>query len=201
MISWVTRSAPHRKRSSFRIGFSSSGHIQWATWNSAPTERSTHQPERAPTPITSISVRHRRLRQTLHQAIHPAEGGALRSQDLQTSSDPVGLDGTIIRIDPDTGAALPDNPLIASADANARRVVAYGLRNPFRFTIKPGTNELWIADVGWAEWEEINRLPNPLSSVVANFGWPCYEGPTAQPGYDAANIPICENPTRNRSWD
>ena len=122
-----------------------------------------------------------------------AEGGALRSQDLQTSSDPVGLDGTIIRVDPDTGAALPDNPLIASADPNARRVVAYGLRNPFRFTIKPGTNELWIADVGWVDWEEINRLPNPLSSVVANFGWPCYDGPTRQPGYDAANIPICEN--------
>ena len=36
-----------------------------------------------------------------------AEGGALRSQDLRTSSDPVGLDGTVIRVDPATGAALP----------------------------------------------------------------------------------------------
>ena len=40
-----------------------------------------------------------------------AEGGALRSQDLRTSGDPVGLDGTVIRVDPATGAALPDNPL------------------------------------------------------------------------------------------
>ena len=39
-----------------------------------------------------------------------AEGGALRSQDLRTSGDPVSLDGTVIRVDPATGAALPDNP-------------------------------------------------------------------------------------------
>ena len=66
------------------------------------------------------------------------------------------------------------------------------MRNPFRFTVKPGTNELWIGDVGWADWEEINRLENPLSSMVANFGWPCYEGAARQPGYDAANSPLCE---------
>ena len=35
-----------------------------------------------------------------------AEGGQLRSQDLRTSGDPVTLDGTIIRINPDTGAAI-----------------------------------------------------------------------------------------------
>jgi glucose/arabinose dehydrogenase len=39
-----------------------------------------------------------------------AEGGALRSQDLRTPSDPVSLDGTIIRVDPATGAGLPNNP-------------------------------------------------------------------------------------------
>src|SRR5688500_15965092 len=41
-----------------------------------------------------------------------AEGGALRSQDLRTIGDPVSLDGTILRVDPDTGAAMPGNPLI-----------------------------------------------------------------------------------------
>ena len=40
-----------------------------------------------------------------------AEGGALRSQDLRTTGDPVTLDGTIIRVDPATGAGLPNNPL------------------------------------------------------------------------------------------
>jgi glucose/arabinose dehydrogenase len=31
------------------------------------------------------------------------EGGALRSQDIRTGGDPVTLDGSIIRLDPDTG--------------------------------------------------------------------------------------------------
>ena len=121
-----------------------------------------------------------------------AEGGALRSQDLQTTGDPVSLDGSIIRVDPATGAGLPDNPLAASADPNARRIIAYGLRNPFRFTHRPGTDELWVGDVGWNDWEEINVVSDPNDSVVENFGWPCYEGNGRQPGYDSANLNICE---------
>jgi len=121
-----------------------------------------------------------------------AEGGALRSQDLQTTGDPVSLDGSIIRVDPTTGAGLPDNPLAASADPNARRIIAYGLRNPFRFTHRPGTDELWVGDVGWNDWEEINVVSDPNDSVVENFGWPCYEGNGRQPGYDSANLNICE---------
>ncbi len=46
-------------------------------------------------------------------------------------------------------------------DPNARRIVGYGLRNPFRITTRPGTNEVWIGDVGWSDWEEINRLVSP----------------------------------------
>jgi glucose/arabinose dehydrogenase len=122
-----------------------------------------------------------------------AEGGALRSQDLRTTTgtDPVTLDGTLIRIDPNTGAAMPDNPLFSNPDVNAKRIVAYGLRNPFRFTQRPGTNEIWIGDVGWNTWEEINRLQNPLS--LTNFGWPCYEGVGHQFSYDNLNLNICEN--------
>jgi glucose/arabinose dehydrogenase len=122
-----------------------------------------------------------------------AEGGALRSQDLRTSGDPVSLDGTIIRVDPATGAGLPDNPLAASADPNARRIIAYGQRNPFRFTTRPGTDELWAGDVGWNDWEEINVVADPNDGLVENFGWPCYEGNGRQSGYDGLNLNICEN--------
>jgi glucose/arabinose dehydrogenase len=122
-----------------------------------------------------------------------AEGGALRSQDLRTTADPASLDGTIIRVHPSTGEALPTNPLFGSGDANARRVIAYGLRNPFRFAFRPGTSEIWIGDVGWNEWEEINTIDDPTDGVVENFGWPCYEGNAAQPGYDAAGLALCEN--------
>jgi glucose/arabinose dehydrogenase len=122
-----------------------------------------------------------------------AEGGALRSQDLRTSGDPVSLDGSVIRVDPATGAGAAGNPLAASADANARRVIAHGLRNPFRFTFRPGTSELWVGDVGWNDWEEINRIPNATDAAMENFGWPCYEGVGHQLGYDGANLSICEN--------
>ncbi|HYK94962.1 MAG TPA: PQQ-dependent sugar dehydrogenase, partial [Candidatus Dormibacteraeota bacterium] len=122
-----------------------------------------------------------------------AEGGALRSQDLRTPGDPTGLNGTIIRIDPATGAALPTNPLYGSSDANARRIIAYGLRNPFRYAVRPGTNELWVADVGWTDWEEIDRISNPADATVENFGWPCYEGMGRQSGYENANLNICTN--------
>ena len=120
-----------------------------------------------------------------------AEGGALRSQDLRTSGDPAGLDGAILRVDPNTGAAPPDNPNALSSDPNARLIIGYGTRNPFRFTFRPGTDELWIGDVGWNTWEEIDRIQTPTASVM-NFGWPCYEGAGRQSGYDSANLNICE---------
>jgi glucose/arabinose dehydrogenase len=122
----------------------------------------------------------------------PSEGGALRSQDLRTRSggDPVTLDGSIIRVDRRTGGGVPGNPLQFDGDANARRIVAHGFRNPFRFTRRPGTNELWVGDVGWDTHEEINRVLD--ATTLRNFGWPCYEGSAAQGTYDALNLPICE---------
>ena len=86
---------------------------------------------------------------------------------------------------------IAGNPFASSSDANARRIVAYGLRNPFRINFRPGTRELWAGDVGWNEWEEINTLTD-ASDAVENFGWPCYEGTPRQPGYDNQNLPICE---------
>jgi glucose/arabinose dehydrogenase len=122
------------------------------------------------------------------QSFPTSEGGALRSQDLLTSGDPAGLDGTVIRVDPDTGAGVPGNPLFSSADPNARRVVADGLRNPFRFAFRPGTSELWMGDVGWGAWEEIDRLEDPTPAQVADYGWPCYEGPSGLGSYANANL-------------
>ena len=120
------------------------------------------------------------------------EGGALRSQDLQTDADPVSFDGTILRVDPLTGEALDTNPLYGGS-IDDDRIIAFGLRNPFRFTIHPLTNELYIGDVGWAKWEEINHIPDPVDGIVENFGWPCYEGAGIHSGYDGASLGICED--------
>lgn len=105
------------------------------------------------------------------------EGGAFRSLDFLTPTDPLSYDGTILRLDPETGDAMANNPLVAGSSAvDDNRVIAYGLRNPFRFTIKPNSGEIWIGDVGMNDWEEINRIADPLDNVIENFGWPCYEG-------------------------
>jgi glucose/arabinose dehydrogenase len=128
-----------------------------------------------------------------------AEGGALRSQSVQRTDGPATLNGAVLRIDPATGAGVPGNPFFSSADTNARRVVAYGLRNPFRITQRPGTDELWVGDVGWNTWEEINRVIAPASATASNFGWPCYEGGSAQnggspqSGYQGAGLTMCSS--------
>jgi glucose/arabinose dehydrogenase len=122
-----------------------------------------------------------------------AEGGALRSQSVRRTDGPATLDGTVLRVDPATGAGVPGNPFFASSDANARRIVAYGLRNPFRITQRPATDELWIGDVGWNTWEEINRVVVPASATASNFGWPCYEGSSPQSGYQGAGLNLCSS--------
>jgi glucose/arabinose dehydrogenase len=126
------------------------------------------------------------------QAPPTAEGGALRAQDFLTPADPAGLDGSVVRIDPDTGAGAAGNPMSASSDANARRIVAAGMRNPFRFAFRPGTSEIYVGDVGWGSWEEINRLPSADDATVDNFGWPCYEGNGRSPAYEGAGLNLCK---------
>ncbi len=122
-----------------------------------------------------------------------AEGGALRAQSLRRQpGEPAVLNGTVVRVDPSTGNGLPDNPLASSSDPNARRIVAEGLRQPFRFTFQPNTNKLWIGDVGNEVWEEIDVAPSPTSEV-RNFGWPCYEGPDQEPDWVSAQVNICMN--------
>jgi hypothetical protein len=121
----------------------------------------------------------------------------LRSQGLEVqdlyaaAGNDVWLDGTLVRIDPLTGEGAPGNPLADDPWPNARRIIAYGLRNPFRFTFRPGTSEVWLGDVGENVWEEINLVPEIVDGTPAslrNFGWPCYEGRLAHAGFSG---PIC----------
>ncbi len=121
-----------------------------------------------------------------------AEGGSLRSQDVRTAADPLGLDGAVIRVDPGSGEGLPDNPFGSATDENLRRLVAHGFRNPFRFALRPETDELWVGDVGWGGWEEIDRfeLPAPGDSL-ANGGWPCFEGPFQQKAWASLEMTLC----------
>jgi uncharacterized repeat protein (TIGR01451 family) len=114
-----------------------------------------------------------------------AEGGALRAQSpRRAAGEPRVLNGSILRVDPATGEGAPGNPFAGSSDADERRIIGFGFRNPFRMIVKPGTNDVWIGDVGWNDWEEIDRIPD--LTTARNFGWPCFEGPG--PEYSGLNI-------------
>lgn len=53
-------------------------------------------------------------------------------------------------------------------------IVLFGLRNPYRFAFKPGTNEGFVTDVGNNIAEEVNYLNGEYS--LLNLMWPCAEG-------------------------
>jgi glucose/arabinose dehydrogenase len=55
-------------------------------------------------------------------------------------------------------------------------LVAYGLRNPWRFSFDRLTGDLWIADVGQNELEEIDFVPAAEVGELLNFGWDVFEG-------------------------
>jgi glucose/arabinose dehydrogenase len=85
--------------------------------------------------------------------------------------------GTILRID--VSGALPyeippDNPFVDDPGARPE-IWAYGLRNPWRFSFDTQTDDLYIADVGQGNIEEINRQAAD-SPGGENYGWRFYEG-------------------------
>lgn len=106
--------------------------------------------------------------------------GAYRSQYDNT------LCGKVLRLDPATGHGYADNPFYTGdPEALLSRIWARGLRNPFRFTLVPGTGPreaLYLSDVGWDTWEELN-----LCLGGENFGWPCYEGTGRLNAYQSAD--------------
>jgi glucose/arabinose dehydrogenase len=96
------------------------------------------------------------------------------------------LMGKIYRIDPLDPASSPsssdpisangkyrvpaDNPFVNDANA-LDEIFAYGLRNPYRFSVDPDTGLLFAGDVGQGSREEVDVVP-----LGGNMGWPYYEG-------------------------
>ncbi len=106
----------------------------------------------------------------------PLEAG----QDLETWL------GKILRIDVSTELyTVPaDNPFVGVDDAR-EEIWAFGLRNPWRFTFDRATGDLYIADVGQNQWEEVNFQPAD-SAGGENYGWNVYE---ASHPYSGASAP------------
>ena len=99
-----------------------------------------------------------------------AEGGNGQSLDTML--------GKILRVDPRASAGReytipPDNPF--AGGGGLPEIWAYGLRNPWRFTWDRETGDLWIADVGQNEWEEVDFVAGGRGAGT-NFGWNRVEG-------------------------
>jgi glucose/arabinose dehydrogenase len=89
--------------------------------------------------------------------------------------DPSTMFAAISRLDVDSGDPYgipPNNPFVDGG--GAEEVWAYGLRNPWRFTIDPVDRLIYIADVGHADEEEINVVS--IDEGGYNFGWSDMEG-------------------------
>ncbi len=85
--------------------------------------------------------------------------------------------GSILRIDVSTlnttgTYSIPsDNPFAGAADGSREEIWAYGLRNPWKFSFDSLYGDLWAADVGQSNYEEIDLIQRG-----ANYGWRTMEG-------------------------
>lgn len=105
------------------------------------------------------------------------DGGAIKGQGVSQEAPKLdSLLGKILRLDVSTTpySIPPTNPFINTPNARPE-ILAYGLRNPWRFAIDPGTKTFFMVDVGENASEEVNVLS--LQDLPGkNFGWPRMEG-------------------------
>lgn len=79
---------------------------------------------------------------------------------------------------PGTPIIPADNPFMGLS-GNNRAIWALGLRNPYTLAIQPGTDRVFVNDIGEKAYEELNDA----TQKGLNFGWPNSEGPTQQAGH------------------
>lgn len=93
-----------------------------------------------------------------------------RAQNLNT------LLGKILRLDVSElpYKIPPSNPFL-NQTGKKPEIWSWGHRNPWRFSFDRQTKEMFIADVGQGDIEEINLEPAGHKGGL-NYGWRCYEG-------------------------
>jgi len=99
---------------------------------------------------------------------------SMGDNDTDSGANPLSRDlsdlrGSMLRINRD-GSIPSDNPFVGQQGVRPE-IWAWGLRNPFRFSIDSQTDTPFIADVGEVTWEAIYD-----GIAGADYGYPCVEG-------------------------
>ncbi len=104
--------------------------------------------------------------------------GGSQADPQGNGANPGTLLGSILRLDVDSADGsytIPaDNPFVENPNARPE-VWAYGLRNPWRFSFDRQNGNLFIADVGQNQWEEVSWQAGGTPGGQ-NFGWNSMEG-------------------------
>ena len=99
--------------------------------------------------------------------------------------DRTSLGGKVLRLDLESGDPLPDNPFASSSNRRERYVYSYGHRNIQGVAAQPGTGEIYTAEHGPSNNDEVNRI-----EAGANYGWDPSQGGTVG-GYDES-VPMTD---------
>ncbi len=106
-----------------------------------------------------------------------------------------GLLDEILRINPTEAGTRPyktpiTNPFVGQSPRRGE-IWLYGVRNPWRISFDRDNGDLYVADVGQDQFEEINVLPSDDAGRNAgrgvNLGWSRMEGPDPFDGTVPAN--------------
>jgi aldose sugar dehydrogenase len=96
---------------------------------------------------------------------------------LQNINDGPDPDDTsvILRINPNDGSAVKDNPFIKDTNIAIHKYYAYGIRSSFGITFDPITGNLWQTENGLDVYDEINVVKPGFNS-----GWTQVMGPLSR---------------------
>lgn len=133
--------------------------------------------------------------------------GGKANDPLGSGQDVSTLLGSILRLDVNQASAnqpytIPASNPFAEKSGARSEIYAFGIRNIWRMAFDTKTGDLWAADVGQNDWEEIN-----LISAGGNYGWNLREaahkftlagGPGSGPS-DELTDPLVEYP-HTEAW-
>jgi len=158
--------------------------IRLVTWRLAPDGSSAERVRDLLTGLPISTGRHSGCRPEIaaNGALLVGTGDVARGRNPQ---DRTSLGGKVLRLDLDTGDPLPDNPFASSDNRRERYVYTYGHRNIQGVAVQPGTGEVYTAEHGPSNNDEVNRI-----EAGANYGWDPSQGGTVG-GYDES-VPMTD---------